>query len=440
MENGMLLSNPDDIKEEWQQYFKTLLNCPVAGSPITEVIENNDTFINEISPIEVRKAISKLKNNKAPGADGIPGELWKYGEDITTSKMYELITKIWKEEKQPDEWNLGVICPVHKKGSRRKCSNYRGIAILPTAYKVLSYIILGRLEPYTEKILGDYQCGFRKNRSTTDQIFLLRQIMEKRWEYAQSLHILFVDFIKAYDSVDRDSLYNILRLFQIPEKLVRMVKVATETSKMKVKVCRGFTDVFEVTTGLKQGDALSPILFNLALEYLIRKILILEGGIELNGNHKVIGYADDLALLGQREQDLTLMAKTLESEGLKIGLKISGEKTEYLHMKRYKDTRVCRKNLVTGDTTYLGTDSFKYLGCTVTDTNRREAEIDIRIQNALRCSAALHKILVSKIVSVNVMHPLDPETGLIAAITLVRGLRFGALLHQDDSYDTSLYD
>ncbi|CAG4982598.1 unnamed protein product [Colias eurytheme] len=219
MENGMLLSNPDDIKEEWQQYFKTLLNCPVAGSPITEVIENNDTFINEISPIEVRKAISKLKNNKAPGADGIPGELWKYGEDITTSKMYELITKIWKEEKQPDEWNLGVICPVHKKGSRRKCSNYRGIAILPTAYKVLSYIILGRLEPYTEKILGDYQCGFRKNRSTTDQIFLLRQIMEKRWEYAQSLHILFVDFIKAYDSVDRDSLYNILRLFQIPEKL-----------------------------------------------------------------------------------------------------------------------------------------------------------------------------------------------------------------------------
>ncbi|CAG4970882.1 unnamed protein product [Colias eurytheme] len=147
-ENGMLLSNPDDIKEEWKQYFKTLLNCPVAGSPITEVIENNDTLINEISPIEVRKAISRLKNNKAPGADGIPGELWKYGEDITTSKMYELITKIWKEEKQPDEWNLGVICPVHKKGSRRKCSNYRGIAILPTAYKVLSYIILGRLEPY----------------------------------------------------------------------------------------------------------------------------------------------------------------------------------------------------------------------------------------------------------------------------------------------------
>ncbi|CAG4970890.1 unnamed protein product [Colias eurytheme] len=118
---------------------------------------------------------------------------------------------------------------------------------------------------------------------------------------------------------------------------------------MKVKVCRGFTDVFEVTTGLKQGDALSPILFNLALEYLIRKILILEGGIELNGNHKVIGYADDLALLGQREQDLTLMAKTLESEGLKIGLKISGEKTEYLHMKRYKDTRVAPLRILTAE-------------------------------------------------------------------------------------------
>lgn len=178
-----------------------------------------------------------------------------------------------------------------------------------------------------------------------------------------------------------------------------MVRVATQVSKMRVRVNQDLSDEFEVITGLKQGDALSPMLFNLVLEYIIRKVSVYDGGVELNGKHKIIGYADDLAILGQCKADVIAMTKILEDEAGKVGLKINREKTEYLYMKRYRNIRARREDLVMGQTIYKGVDQFKYLGCTITDTNQRENEIDIRVQNALRCTAALHKILVSKLIS-----------------------------------------
>ena len=81
---------------------------------------------------------------------------------------------------------------------------------LPTTYKILSNILLSSLIPYAEEIIGDHQCGFRRNRSTTDHIFCIRQILEKKWEHNEPVHQLFIDFKKAYDSVRREALYNIL--------------------------------------------------------------------------------------------------------------------------------------------------------------------------------------------------------------------------------------
>lgn len=402
-EEGNLVSDPEKQKTMWRQYFQQLLNCPPVTNenPVNteDCRVDHDPHKEPPDFEEVRRAIMRLKNHKSPGIDNIAGELWKYGGGAMQSRLYELIRRIWEEEQQPMEWNVGIICPIHKKGCRKKCGNYRGIALLPTAYKVLSYIILARLEPYAEQILGDYQCGFRRNRSTVDQMFLLKQIMEKRWEYAQSVHCLFVDFAKAYDSIDRETLYHILTSYQVPKKLVRMIKIATGTSRMRVRAGGGLTDEFEVVTGLKQGDALSPVLFNLALEHIIRKVLLIDGGVELNGKHKIVGYADDLAILGQSEREVVKMTEKLEEEGKGVGLRISHEKTEYLHMKRYKDRSTKRKDLHVNGITYKGVDKFKYLGCTITDTNRREDEIDIRIVNALRCTAALHKVLVSKLLS-----------------------------------------
>jgi hypothetical protein len=95
-----------------------------------------------------------------------------------------------------------------KKGDKTDCSNYRGKSLLSTSYKILSNILPSRLSPYISEIIGDHQCGFRSNRSTTDQIFCIHQTLEKKWEYSETVHKLFVDFKKAYDSVKVEVLYN----------------------------------------------------------------------------------------------------------------------------------------------------------------------------------------------------------------------------------------
>jgi hypothetical protein len=124
----------------------------------------------------------------------------------------------------PQQWNESIIVPIHKKGDKTDCNNYRGIYLLSTAYKILSNILLAWLTQYVNEMIGHYQCGFRRNRSTTDQIFYFRHIVQKKWEYSRTVHQLFIDFRKAYDSVKREVLYNILLKFCIPKKLVRLIR------------------------------------------------------------------------------------------------------------------------------------------------------------------------------------------------------------------------
>ena len=150
-------------------------------------------------------AIGKLKSHKSPGIDEIPAELIKAGGGTICEEIYKLITSIWKKEKLPEEWKESIIVPVHKKGDKTDCNNYRGISILPNTYKILSNILLSRLTPYAKEIVGDHQCGFRRNRSTIDHIYCIRQIHEKKWEYNEEIHQLFIDFKKDYNSVGRRS-------------------------------------------------------------------------------------------------------------------------------------------------------------------------------------------------------------------------------------------
>ena len=162
---------------------------------------------------EVLDSIKKFKNNKAVGSDGLPGEIFKnIGQDFV-KEFTHLIGRILKEEKMPDECNKGIIYLVHKKGDPLSCNNYRGIFLLNTAYKVVSNIIFDRLLPYVENNIKDYQCGFFKGISTMDQIFTLKQILEKTLEYAVETYHLLIDFQAAYDRVNRDRLYQACLLY-----------------------------------------------------------------------------------------------------------------------------------------------------------------------------------------------------------------------------------
>jgi hypothetical protein len=132
------------------------------------------------SRLEVEIAIAKLKKCKSPGSGQIPAELIQAGDKILLSVTHKLINFSWNKEELPNQWKESIIVPVHKMGDKTVCNNYHGISLLSTSYNILSNILLLRLSPCRDEIIGDRQCEFRRNRSTTDQIFCICQILEKQ--------------------------------------------------------------------------------------------------------------------------------------------------------------------------------------------------------------------------------------------------------------------
>jgi hypothetical protein len=130
---------------------------------------------------------------------------------------------------------------------------------------VIQYHSLKFISIYICEVTGDHQCGFRHNRSTIDKIFCILQILEKKWEYIETVHQLFIDFKKAYDLVRREVLYSVFIEFGVPMKLLRLIKMCLNEMYSKVCIGRHLFDKFPIQNDLKQGDPLLLLLFNFAL-------------------------------------------------------------------------------------------------------------------------------------------------------------------------------
>jgi len=166
-------------------------------------------------------------------------------------------------------WVEALICPIHNKGDVQNCENFRGILLVNISYKILSIVLYGRLKPHANQIIGQYQCGFREGVSTIGQIQTLRQILEKMLEFQIETYRLFIDFKTSYDKVNRNQLYKAMLEFGIPLKLVRLTQATMEGTTAKVKVQNELSESFHIQNGLRQGDALACILFNITLEKII---------------------------------------------------------------------------------------------------------------------------------------------------------------------------
>ena len=230
----------------------------------------------------------------------------------------------------PDDWNLSVLCPVFKKGDPSVCSNYRGISLLSIAYKVLSSVICERLKPIVAHLSGPYQCGFRPGKSTTDQIFTLRQILEKTLEKQIDTYHLFVDYKAAFDSPIREKLYEAMSELGIPTKLIRLCKMTLNNTRSSVKIGKDLTESFDTRRGLRQGDTLSCDLFNILMEIIMRKAAVNMNKTISSKSHMLLAYADDIDIIGRNMREVTAVFSRIERESAKFGLAVNEEKTKLM--------------------------------------------------------------------------------------------------------------
>ncbi|KAJ8371412.1 hypothetical protein SKAU_G00114400 [Synaphobranchus kaupii] len=213
--------------------------------------------------IEVRKASKALRAGKAEGPDEIPAETLRADIETSTNMLHHLMQAIWEEEKVPLDWRDGNIVKIPKKGDLRECKNYRGIMLLSTPGKVLNHILLGRLEKTVDEKLRENQAGFRNGRSCGDQIATLR-IIEQSIEWNSPVYVSFIDFEKAFDSVDRETLWKLMAHYGI-------IKSTYQGMQCRVlhEGCK--SEAFEVLTGVRQGCLLSPFLFLLGIDWTMNQ-------------------------------------------------------------------------------------------------------------------------------------------------------------------------
>ena len=398
---GDILANPTEVLGRWSEYFGEMYEyVPDAGAASESMTDFAAPASDEdISEEEIEWSIRSLKNGKAAGIDKVSAEMIKLGGPFVRDAFLTLSNLCWRTGRVPMDWRRAVIVPLYKgKGSRMQCASYRAISLISIAAKVYTKIIERRMRVKSEGLLWEAQGGFRNGRGCMDQVFSLRNIVEKRLAVGQKVFCGFVDLEKAFDRVIRKDLWGILPGYGVSGTLLRAVQSTYVDCTACVRIDGGLSPWFGVNIGVRQGCVLSARLFILYLDSCLQRMKAANVGLRM-GDLVVscLLYADDAVLLAESPSQLQTLVTMMKDDCKLRGLQLNAKKTKVMVFER-EETRASVR-ITVDDVVLEQVDEIVYLGCAFSRDGRYTADIERRATFGNSVNGALGKFLSSKTVS-----------------------------------------
>ena len=376
-----------------------------------------------ISLEEIKKGVRQLRNGASAGPDLFLNEFLKNGTNGLITYLHNLFNKIFEIGYFPERWAEGHIIPIFKKGDKNEASNYRGITLLSTIGKLFTRILNNRLNDWSEEynIYVEAQAGFRKGMGTSDNIFVLNNLITHCLNNNNKLYCAFVDFTKAFDFVVRDILWFKLIKLGVRGRMLNIIKSIYSCVRSRVKHDNTLSEPFACNIGVRQGECLSPFLFamyvnDLEAELALKGITGIDIGIL---NLHILLYADDIILFGKSPEDLQNALNVLYDYCKRWKLTVNTNKTKILVFR--KGGRLPNDlNFVYNNVSIEIVNKFCYLGVVFTSGGSNFETQKTLSGQALKAVFTLNKYLFN-FTALTPLHKLELFDKLVSPI-----LNFGS--------------
>ncbi|PZC75698.1 hypothetical protein B5X24_HaOG205730 [Helicoverpa armigera] len=332
-----VVTDREELLQITEDFFKELytskstptnnLHASTSRLPVQNV---GSEEIPDVVVDEIEFAIHQLKTRRAPGEDGILPEMLKTNTCMLWDALASLFTKCILETQIPNSWHNAIITLIHKKGDIKKLDNYRPISLLSHLYKLFTRVLVNRLDKKLEFFQPREQAGFRSGFSTNDHLQTLKTVIEKCNEYRKPLILTFVDYEKAFDSIEWWVVERALVKCRVDERYIQILNHLHANATACVSLHKK-TRKFPLGRGVRQGDTISPKMFTLSLEYIFQQLDWTNKGLVVDGERlSNLRFADDLVLISDNIDDMIIMIEELKTESLKAGLKMNFNKTKIM--------------------------------------------------------------------------------------------------------------
>ena len=396
------------------EHFRQLnqANQEPRDPPPPDGLDENETEILnlEFTLEEIQTIISHLKNNKTPGLDLLRNEFLKNAPKELVNFICRLFNFILNTSLIPDVWCQGLIMPLYKnKGDSKDPDNYRGITLLSCLGKLFTACISSRISKFmdVDYKLGPEQAGFREAFSTTDHIFTLYSIIDFYTNKKRRVYCAFVDYSKAFDLIERSSLWMKLLSNGINGKILDVMKSMYSNAKSCVKLNGKISEYFSCCKGVRQGENLSPVLFAIYLndfhDFLSERCVglndlcsIIDEELDIYLKLYVLLYADDTIILAESEADLQNALSSLHDYCIRWDLKVNISKTNVVIFSRGK----VKKHGIfkIGEEVVEVKEEYVYLGVTFSCDGRFKKAIEKQVTQSRKAMYALiHKAKILRL-------------------------------------------